>query len=161
MTRLSSHRVKNFRSGCDPDGSPCLVLPKSGNMRPAVLNAGDTVAARLRRAIDENGLSVRELSRRLAGIKQGWSAEADSQHRQIYKWLAGTWPEPAQAAKLAKILKRPAAEFRPTRVEELRREEQTAELRLERIRQELREARELAERALAARERRPSATNSR
>lgn len=79
------------------------------------------LAARLRQAIEEAGISQRELARRIAGADSD-PRRIENERRQLQKYLEGKHsPAPERAALLAELLDKPADYFidpaaAPTRV---------------------------------------------
>lgn len=80
------------------------------------------MATRLKKAIKDSGLSVREVARRMAGVKV-WGEAAEGEKRKLYKWMDDTFPKPDEAARAAKVLGVEPATFLPSEQEKLQREE--------------------------------------
>lgn len=69
------------------------------------------VAIRLRRAIEEQKISQRQLARGLAGA-DATTSRVENERRQIMKWLAGDHlPSEAKARRLSELLEKPADYF--------------------------------------------------
>src|SRR5690348_14440396 len=70
------------------------------------------IGARLLEALNQEGMSQRELARRLAGSK-ATHAQVETFRRYVSRWCAGdARPSPKNAARLARELHTPADHFR-------------------------------------------------
>lgn len=100
--------MPHFR--CDNYGRKLVPVaaPREGDPRPSV-------AELLATAIDEAGISQRELARRLAGSDQ---SRLEAERRNVSRWMAGVAPTRKSALRLAKILGREAEEFAPPKRDE-------------------------------------------
>jgi transcriptional regulator with XRE-family HTH domain len=140
VSRLSRHSVTRTRH---------LTWRAVYREGAGVLGGEDTVASRLRTAIQESGMSVRDVARRLAGVKEGWGPEPERKRRKIYNWLGGVIPEEAASKQLSRTFNLPADHFIPSELELLRRKERRQMDELEdtqaQIREQLAAAAEAAE----------------
>ena len=107
--------------------------------------AVENFALRLAAAIEASGMPKRTLARRLAEAK---GTSINSERRQIYQWLEGIQPEPANAELLAEILDDPGlAEVEDRATRRRSRDEEIRQLRerLDAVEKLVREVRGLIE----------------
>jgi transcriptional regulator with XRE-family HTH domain len=98
-----------------PDKSVATLVPVTISSREG--DPRRSVAAELRAALEEGGLSARELGRQLALPEKSERAVA-RERRNVRRWLAGTNPTKQKAEQLGRVLGRDPSLFRTTRQDE-------------------------------------------